>query len=69
MKRVPMSASGGVSGARLFQEHVLGASPDLDFRSVRTIWLIVRAVLDPVRSRRVKIDPLGVCVKVLGASV
>ena len=47
MKHGSQGASVGVSGARLFQERVLGPSGDLDFQSFGATWQIC-AVLYPL---------------------
>ena len=41
-------ASGGVSVAGLFKEHVLEQSADVDFRSLETIWSIWGATLGSI---------------------
>ena len=45
MTNVTRGASGGVSGARLFQERVFGASIQFDFHSFGATWLILGAAL------------------------
>ena len=48
MTNVTRGASGGVSGARLFQERVFGASSDLDFLCFGATWSILGAILGPI---------------------
>ena len=48
MKNGTQGASVGVSGARLFQELVLGPSGDLDFGSLGVTWWIVGVILESV---------------------
>ena len=60
MKNGTQGASVGVSGARLFQELVLGPSGDLDFGSFGATWWIVGVILDYVRfGRGLQIDQFG----------
>ena len=58
IKTLQGGASGGVSGAGLFQEHVLEQGADLDFRRVGTIWSVWGVALGLIGLWRV--DPLGV---------
>ena len=48
MKNGTQGASVGVSGARLFQELVLGPSGDLDFERFGANWQICDVMLDSV---------------------
>ena len=47
-RNVARGASSGVSGARLFREHVFGACPDHDFQDIGVIWVIVGADSAPI---------------------
>ena len=60
MKNGTQGASVGVSGARLFQELVLGPSGDLDFESLGANYRIFGVLLDSVGfGRGPQIDHFG----------
>ena len=59
MKTWTQGASVGVSGARLFQELVLGTSGDLDLVSFSATWLFFGVILDSVGFGSPQIDHFG----------